>query len=238
MRKEMFRIILVAISVPILLVSCGPSLPNWNSTVINVLQIKAKEVTLAELQAAYSGSTVMPPLYEQPLGTTLYGIVVTFDVPRLPDGVNFTEIGIFLFPLKSSGGANEDVEVVTMIPMSVDRTSDVAEATNIAAEISGTISKLSGKVGVEQGRNEAYQKIYRSVSAHINPAGAIRWEFTPFLDETIHPGTYYVIGVFAIPNDTTGNKFKASGYCRYEVTSPLGESSACGNGETPSIIIP
>lgn len=238
MRNEFFRIIPVAICVQILLVSCGPSLPDRNSTVINVVQIKTKEVTLAELQEAFSESTVMPPLYEQPMGTTLYGIVATFDVPRLPDGVTFTEITIFLASTKSYLGPNEDVEVVTMLPMSVDRTSDVAEATNIAAEISVPIEILSGKVGVEQGRNEAYQKIYRSVSAHIYSENNIRWEFTQFLEEPISPGTYYVIGVFAIQNGSTENKFSATGDCRYEVTSPMSENTSCGNGDVASIIIP
>ena len=238
MRKEMFQIILIVICIPVLLAACGPSLPSSSSTYVNVLEMKTKVVTLADLQAAFSGSSLTPPLYEQSPGTTLYGIVIPFDIPRLPDGVNFTTVHILLSPLKSDGGWNKDVNKIAMIPENVDKVSDVTEATNIAADISATISILSGKIGVGQEKSESYQKIYRSVAIHEDPEGQIRWDFTPFLDEPIHPGLYYVVAVYEIPNGTTGNEFIASSSCAYGVSSPMGEKSSCGPGAHSTIIIP
>ena len=238
MPRKIIRIILIVICIPVFIAACGPSLPSSGSTYVNVLQVKTKAVTLADLQAAFAGSSLTPPLYEQSPGTTLYGIVIPFDVPRLPEGVNFTSVHILLSPVKSDNSWNKDVNRVTMIPGNENRTSDVTEATNIAADISATISILSGKVGVGQEKSETYQKIYRSVAIHADPEGQIRWDFTPFLDEPIHPGLYYVVAVYEIPNDTTGNKFIASSSCAYEVSSVMGDKSSCGPGAHSTIVIP
>jgi hypothetical protein len=226
-----------------LLGACGSSLPGDIN--VDILELRAKEISLTELQAAFAGNNLTPPLYAQSAGTTLYGIVIPFDISRLPDGINYNIVRVSVIILKDVGESgfpeNEDVNVVTAIPLNVERTTDKTASSKFAASITGTIKALSGNLSAEQSSSETYEKLYRSVTAHITPHNEIYWEFTPFLDEPIQPGLYYVIAVVEVPIGTTGNLFYVSAGCSYSASSVFGtsgETGACMLGETQKFYIP
>jgi len=226
-----------------LLGACSPSLPQ--GVKIDILELRVKEKSLAELQAAFAGNDLTPPLYEQPPGTKLYAIAIPFDIGRLPEGVNYNIVKIMFFAWKDIGEGsfpeNEDVHIVTAIPLNVERTTDKTASSKIAASITGTIEAISGSLSAEGTSSESYQKLYRSVAAHITPHNELYWDFTPFLDEPIQPGLYYVIAVVEVPIGTTDNLFHVSAGCGYSVTSMFGlseESTGCMAGETQKIYIP
>jgi len=243
MKIAILKILGVTALISILLVSCGSELPE--NVKVDIIDLHAREITFNELQSAFSGNDLVPPFYDQSMGTKLYGIVIRFHIETLFGGAEYNIVNVHMNALKDEGGSgypeNVDVNIVTAIPMSVERTSDRTEATKFAANITATIKALSGTVGGEQTSSESYQKIYRSVSAHITPHKEVYWEFTPFLDEPVQSGTYYLITVVEIPNGTTGNLFLVSAGCSYASSSLLGmssESSACTTGASQKIYIP
>ena len=223
--------------------ACGPSLPtNVN---VDILQPHPREISLADIQAAFTGNDLLPPLYEQSPGTTLYAIVIPFDFASLPEGVAYNRVAVMMNLLKDVGESsfpeNDEVNIVTAIPLSVDRTADKTASSKFAAGVTGTIKALSGNLSAEQSSSQTYQKIYRSVTAHITPNQEIVWEFAPFLDEPIQPGLYYVIAVVEVPVGSTGNLFYISAGCSYSAVSMLGiseESTGCTAGETQRVYIP
>jgi len=78
--------------------ACGPSLPtNVN---VDILQPHPREISLADIQAAFTGNDLLPPLYEQSPGTTLYAIVIPFDFASLPEGVAYNRVAVMMNLLK------------------------------------------------------------------------------------------------------------------------------------------
>lgn len=238
MKIKIPSIILAIVFVTCLSAACGTPLPSPDATHINIFQMEASAVTMAEVEDAFSGNLLTLPFFQQSPDSTLYAIVISFDIPRLPEGVDFTIINILLSPVKSDGSWNENVKVVALIPDSTDKISDVEASRKVSAEISGTISVLTGKVGLEQEQSTTYQQIYRSVATHESPEGQVYWEFTPFFDEPILPGRYHVVAIVELPNAATGNKFYAQSSCAYEVSGFMGDKSSCGAGSSSTLIIP
>lgn len=226
----------------LLLSACGSELPS--DVHVDILELSTKEVTLTELQDAFAGNALTPPLYEQSPGTRLYGIVIPFDIGWLPEGVQYQIVRVNLILLKDVGGSsypeNEEVRVVTPIPLSVERTSDKTVSTKWAASMTGTIEALSGTLSGESTSSESYEKIYRSVTAHVTSHHEISWEFTPFLDEPIPGGLHYVVAVVEVPDGTTGNLFYASAGCYYAAEALVGDGNGngCVVGTTQQVYIP
>jgi len=220
-----------------LLSACGPELPN--DVHVDVSKPVVKEITMTQLQAADSGNTILPPFYEQTPGTKLESVVIPFDVRSLPEGVNYNVVTVMVNIVKDVGESgypeNEDVNVVTTIPANVDRVTDKTESTKIAASITATIKIFMGTLGVEQSGSETYQRFYRSVAAHITAHRTIYWEFKPFLDEPILPGTYYVVAVVEVPTGSMGNLLFISAGCSYASST---DSNGCTAGATQKVYLP
>ncbi|HVM70424.1 MAG TPA: hypothetical protein VMT91_01590 [Anaerolineales bacterium] len=241
MHKSSLRIVLVVALTLGLWTACSPALPE--DIHVDILPLSDKETSLNELQAAFAGNALTPPLYQQSPGTKLYGAVIPFDVRRLPDGVNYNIVTVMVNIVKDDGtggyAENQDVKVVTVIPFDVEHITDKTQASKTAASITGTLQMLTGTIGVEQSTSETYQKIYRSVTAHFTPQNEISWEFTPFLDEPVEPGTYYVVAVLEVPVGSTGNVLIVSGGCSYGSSSVVsGTSTACSAGEQQKFSLP
>ena len=237
------KLVAIITLLSILLVSCSSEPPE--NVKVDIVDLHTKEITLNELQSAFTGNDLVPPLFDQSAGAKLYGIVIRFNIETLFGGAEYNIVNVHMNALKDEGGSgypeNEDINIVTAIPMKDERTTDRTEAKKYSANITATIKALSGTVGGEQASSESYEKIYRSVTAHITPHKEVYWEFTPFLDEPVQSGTYYVVAVVEVPTGTTGNLFSVSAGCSYKASSTLGisgESRACTTGASQKIYIP
>lgn len=237
--------VIVLLFLSSLLAACDTPGPSSGSIKVNVLQLQAHDVSLDELASAFSAGDLVPPFYEQPAGTHLYAVVIPFDIMTLPDGVSFNSLNVVMNVLKEDGtGAfslNEDIRVVARIPSSVDRTADKESSLKVAAGISAALSILTGNVTVEQSNSESYQRFYRTVSSHLTPDNAVVWEFVPFQDEPLLPGTYYVVAVIEVPDGTTGNLVYVLAGCSFAVSQMFGlfeESDLCTAGTNQRLELP
>lgn len=227
MRAEFVRTLVVCALAGLCVNGCGAELPS--EVHVDVLELHAQAVTVADLQSAFAGADLTPPLYAQAPGTSLYAIVVPFDIPWLPEGVSFQLVRVTVYSWREVGNGtydvNPDVRLVTPIPLSVERSTDKTNSTKLAASFKATIEALSGTLGAESSSSESYEKIYRSVTAHLTPANEATWEFEPFLDEAIPGGLHYVVLVVEVPNGSTGNLFYADAGCYYTADPVMGVTS-------------
>lgn len=243
MQKNLLRAGFAAAMLAVLCLSaCGAELPgNVN---VDILELEKHEVTLADLRAAFAGNDLTPPLYEQTPGTTLYAIVIPFNIDWLPEGVHYEIVRVSLLLLREADGGyveNEAVKAVIPIPINVERSSDVTTSTKLAVGITGTIKALSGTVSGETTTSESYEKIYRSVTAEITAHREFSWAFSPFLDESIPFGLHYVVAVVEVPIGSSGNLFYATAGCYYEAETALGgsgEGRGCTQGASQWLSIP
>ena len=224
-----------------LLIGCDTPTTSGNNKV-DVLQLWDREISLAELQAAFSDNALTPPLYEQRAGTRLYAVTIPFDIRSLPEEAAYDIVTVMVNVVKDVGTSsypeNEDARVVTAVPLSVDRTVDRETSTKVAAGFEAAVWILTGNVSVERSDSESYQRLYRTVSAHMTPSNEILWEFRPFQDEPILPGTYFVVAVIEVRDGTTGNLVLASAGCSVSLSQNLGlseEVQPCLAGATQRI---
>jgi hypothetical protein len=240
----LYRVVVILL-VASLAAACNQPTPSPESIKINILQLQTTEISLNQLETAFSNNALTPPLYNQPSGTRLYAVVIPFDIMTLPSDASYNAVVVHLMSLKDDGtgsySPNNDVKVITAIPLSIDRTADKDTTTNLAVGFSAVISALTGNVTVNQSTSESYQRLYRTVTAHLTPANEIIWEFSPFIDEPVLPGTYYVVAIVQCPDGTSGNLIEVDGSCSYAISQAAGLSkvdNSCGIGTTQKINLP
>jgi hypothetical protein len=224
--------------------SCSNPTPSSDSIKIDVLPMRARRITSEEMNAVLSKHKIDVPFFEQTSGTSLYAVVIPFDIMQLPKDTSYTVVRVNLLLLRPDGTSgfvsNPDMEVVTVIPTSVQRDVQRANSMTAAGNLSAAVEELSANLNIEQSTKETYVRIYRTVTAHISPSKEIRWDFEPFKDEPILPGIVSVIAILQVKDGTTGNMVHGFVGCGYTVSKLFGlstESSGCTAGQQQELEI-
>ncbi|MHC4499219.1 MAG: 6-bladed beta-propeller, partial [Planctomycetota bacterium] len=176
------------------------------------------------MKSVLSKHDIEIPFYVSTSGTVIHAVVIPFDIGILkPSDVTYNEVSVKM-EIRDGTKDSEDIghiEVRAAIPRSVDRAVTVEEASKIAVSIAAVASELigesqiSGDVGAEWSTTESYARLYRKVTANIRSATLVSWTFTPFKDEPIFAGTYYVIALIEVRDPTREFLVNVHSECSY-----------------------
>jgi len=128
-------------------------------------------------------------------------VKVTLDAAGTDETTNFADTGNF--------------KILAAIPESVDRNSNVEVISKITAGFVAAADEIKGNVGGEGSTKENYAKLYRTVTANHPTTTTVYWTFTPFKDESIVPGTNYLVALIEARDRTHRFLAKVHTNCTY-----------------------
>ena len=201
-----------------LVASCAELIPNPDKY-ISIHPLRDRLISYDKMTSVLSEHNIKIPFYEPASGAFLHAIVVRFNIEPMSGDVTYDEVQVTMDILESDGTRfyedTGNIEVLTAIPESIDRSVDREESLKIAANLAAAGSVLSGSVSAEASQTERYARLYRTVTASIPSPTQVSWVFTPFKDEPVFPGNYYVVALVEVRDPTPSYSVEVYSDCRY-----------------------
>jgi formylglycine-generating enzyme required for sulfatase activity len=204
--------------------SCGGSLPRRDEYV-KILPMTDNVITYDEMKSVLSKHNIdIRPYYVPTPGTVIHAVVIEFDIDTLkPADVTYNEVSVKMEIRDGTGDSDDSgsIKVLDAIPRHVDKPVSVEEAREIAVNVAAAASDLTGKsqisgnVGAKWLTEESYARLYRKVTANRRSATDVSWTFRPFKDEPIFAGTYYVIALIEVRDQTREFLVHVHSECSY-----------------------
>jgi hypothetical protein len=122
----------------------------------------------------------------------MYEVVIPFDIMDLPSGAAYNSVNGLIRSLKDGGSGgysiNNDVNILTAIPLTVDRSTDEQTDEKGALIFAAAYSILTATISGEKADTESFKRLYQTVDAQLTPDNEITWHFTRFKNEPVLPG--------------------------------------------------
>ncbi len=215
----------------ILVNSCGGTLPK-SEEYINLHPIWDQTFPEEKLNAVLSKYDIEIPFYVSKPGAVIHAVVIPINIRILSNSVTYDRVSVAANLLERDGTKYFDntgnAAILTAIPQSIDRTTDIEASRKLAANFATAVSEITGSVSAEQVDKESYTKFYRIATANIESPTFVSWVFTPFKDESIPSGTYYLIALIEVRNHAHEFVLQVHANCTYSTPTLFGLSKEEG----------
>lgn len=201
-----------------------------------------KHVTIPEMVAdviTYEGmksildkhGLEIPPIYKTTPGADIRVVVIQFDINKLSASETYDEVRVTATLYERGPNSlyyTENVKFITGVPQNINREASVEEVRKVAgnftaaaSDLTKIITSVGGGISIEDSKKEGYTKFYQTTTFNTRPPSLV-WTFTPFKDEELPAGTYYIFALVDVRDPTREFQIQADTSCIYRVSIMFG----------------